>query len=110
MTSKEQEQLRRSWIANADSWRDAVREHKIDSRRAATDAAIVDLIVSLHPENVLDLGCGEGWLARALAAEGINVCGVDASRPLIDAANELGGGTFFALSYEQLCAGNSAAP
>jgi 2-polyprenyl-3-methyl-5-hydroxy-6-metoxy-1,4-benzoquinol methylase len=110
MATKEQEQLRRSWVANADSWRDAVREHKIDSRRAATDAAIVDLIVSLRPRNVLDLGCGEGWLARALAAEGINVCGVDASKPLIDAAIELGGGTFFALSYEKLSAGDAPPP
>lgn len=107
---REKDQLQRSWIANADSWRDAVREHKIESRRTATDAAIVGVVLSLLPRTVLDLGCGEGWLARALASEGISVCGVDASQPLIDAATELGGGTFHVLSYEQLSAADLPAP
>lgn len=110
MGNDETEQLRRTWIANAASWRDAVREQKIASRRAATDAAIVDAITSLAPQTVLDLGCGEGWLARALAARGLRVCGVDASAPLIDAAKELGGGTFHALSYEALRTADLPAP
>ena len=95
-------QLERSWIANADSWRDAVRERKIASRRVATDAAIIDAITALDPKRVLDLGCGEGWLVRELASRGIDACGVDACRPLIDAAIESGGGSFYALSYEEL--------
>ncbi|HEY0160722.1 MAG TPA: class I SAM-dependent methyltransferase [Thermoanaerobaculia bacterium] len=102
MSANEKEQLQRSWVANAGSWRDAVREQKIDSRRAVTDAAIVEAVTARRPANVLDLGCGEGWLARALAAEGIAVWGVDASAPLIEAARQLGGGTFLALSYEEL--------
>lgn len=103
--SEEREQLRRSWVANADSWRDAVRERKIDSRRVATDAAIVDVVAGLTPATVIDLGCGEGWLVRALAAQGIEACGTDASAPLIDAARELGGGSFYPLSYEELSSG-----
>ncbi|HYI12609.1 MAG TPA: methyltransferase domain-containing protein [Thermoanaerobaculia bacterium] len=110
MTIDEKEQLRRSWVANAASWRDAVREGRIASRRVATDAAIVDVVAGLRPGKVLDLGCGEGWLARALAAEGIEVCGVDASRPLIEAATELGGGSFHALSYEELSSGDVTLP
>jgi 2-polyprenyl-3-methyl-5-hydroxy-6-metoxy-1,4-benzoquinol methylase len=102
MSMNEKERLQRSWVANAEAWRDAVREQKIASRRVATDAAVVDAVRSLRPRKVLDLGCGEGWLARALAAEGIDVCGVDASAPLIEAATQLGGGTFHALSYEEL--------
>src|SRR5688572_31612845 len=96
------EQLERSWIANADTWRDAVREGRIVSRRVATDAAIIDAIASLQPKSVLDLGCGEGWLVRELASRGIRGCGVDGSRPLIEAAIEAGGGSFYALSYEEL--------
>jgi 2-polyprenyl-3-methyl-5-hydroxy-6-metoxy-1,4-benzoquinol methylase len=96
----EKEQLQRSWIANASAWRDAVRERKIASRRIATDAAIINTVLSLHPRRALDLGCGEGWLARTLSAQGIEVVGIDASAPLIDAAKELGGGSFHALSYE----------
>lgn len=100
--SKEKEQLDRSWIANASAWRDAVREHKISSRRIATDAAIIDGVISLAPRRVLDLGCGEGWLSRELASRGVDVTGIDSSQPLIDAAKQLGGATFHTASYEEL--------
>ncbi|HEX6099030.1 MAG TPA: class I SAM-dependent methyltransferase [Thermoanaerobaculia bacterium] len=98
----EQERLRRSWVANASSWCDAVRKQQIESRRVVTDAAIVEAVLEAHPRSVLDLGCGEGWLARALASHGIEVTGVDASAPLIEAANALGGARFLALGYEEL--------
>ena len=98
----EKERLRRSWIANAPAWSDAVRQGKIASRRVATDAAIVDAIMSLAPRRVLDLGCGEGWLTRELCSRGIDAIGVDASEPLIRAANQLGGASFLTLSYEEL--------
>jgi 2-polyprenyl-3-methyl-5-hydroxy-6-metoxy-1,4-benzoquinol methylase len=102
MSETERAQLRRSWTANAGAWRDAVREHKIRSRELATDAAIVAAIKSLRPNRVVDLGCGEGWLVRELSAHGIEAVGVDESAPLIESANDLGGGSFFALSYEEL--------
>lgn len=95
------EQLRRSWSANAGAWSAAVREDKIESRRLATNAAIVDAVTQLQPRSVLDLGCGEGWLARELSSRGIEATGVDASQELIDAAREAGG-TFHALSYDEL--------
>ncbi|HEX7807630.1 MAG TPA: class I SAM-dependent methyltransferase [Thermoanaerobaculia bacterium] len=100
--SDETDQLRRSWTANADAWCDAVRNQRIESRRLVTDAAIVDAVLAQHPHRVLDLGCGEGWLARVLSAHGIDVTGVDASAPLIDAARASGGGTFHVLAYEDL--------
>lgn len=98
----EHDQLRRSWVANADAWCDAVRGQRIESRRLVTDAAIVQAILDQHPHRVLDLGCGEGWLARALAAHGIDVTGVDGSEPLIEAARAQGGGEFVVASYEDL--------
>jgi 2-polyprenyl-3-methyl-5-hydroxy-6-metoxy-1,4-benzoquinol methylase len=102
MNTDPTQQLHRSWIANAGAWTSAVREAAIASRRAGTDAAIVDAVLEHRPARVLDLGCGEGWLARALAARGIEVVGVDASEPLIAAAYEAGGGDFHALTYNQL--------
>lgn len=96
------DQLRRSWSANADAWSAAVREQKIESRRLATNAAIVETVLSRNPRNVLDLGCGEGWLTRELASRGIAATGVDASRELIDRARESGGGTFHAMAYDEL--------
>ncbi len=59
-------------------------------------------MAGLAPRRVLDLGCGEGWLARALGARGIAVTGIDASPPLIEAARQAGGGDFHALSYGEL--------
>lgn len=82
-----------------------MREQRIESRRVATDAAIIDAVLSHEPRTVLDLGCGEGWLARALAARGIMVTGVDASPALIEAAKQLGGAAFHVRTYDELLAG-----
>ena len=73
-----------SWHQNADSWTGAVRDHQIESRRLATDAAVVKAVLDRHPRTVLDVGCGEGWLARALHAQGIDVLGVDVVPELVD--------------------------
>lgn len=100
-------QLQHSWLANAPAWTDVVREGRIASRRLATDQAIVDAVLADQPPRVLDVGCGEGWLVRRLAAHGVHVVGIDASPPLIAAAQTLGGGDFRLLSYEEM-AGNPA--
>lgn len=97
-------QLQRSWDVNADAWTRAVREGQIASRRLATDAAIVAAVRERAPRRVLDVGCGEGWLVRALATEGIEVVGVDASAPLVESARALGGGVFYTWSYAEIAA------
>ena len=94
--------LQQSWVANADAWRDAVRENQIESRQVATNAAVVDAVLTADPDRVLDVGCGEGWLCRALAKHGVDAVGVDASKPLIDAARECGGGAFHVRSYTEI--------
>jgi SAM-dependent methyltransferase len=45
-----------------------------------------DLIESLHPQSVLDAGCGTGRVAIELARRGIEVVGVDAEPSMIAAA------------------------
>ena len=94
-----------SWRTNAMPWTAAVRGQQIESRRLVTDPAIRDATLAHAPQSVLDLGCGEGWLARALAARGIRVTGIDAVPALIEQARQAGGGDFRAMSYEDIAAG-----
>jgi 2-polyprenyl-3-methyl-5-hydroxy-6-metoxy-1,4-benzoquinol methylase len=91
-------------VANSSAWCEAVRSGRIESRRLVTDAAIVGAVLERSPRRVLDVGCGEGWLARALSSHGIDVTGMDGSVRLIEAAQALGGATFQALSYDELVA------
>jgi len=97
--------LLESWHDNADAWRDAVRSGAIESRRLATDAAILDATLERRPRKTLDLGCGEGWLVRALTERGNDAVGVDGSAPLVAAA----GGHVLQLSYADLIAKPSRA-
>lgn len=110
MSPDPEAQLRHSWLANADAWTDAVRAGRIASRRLATDQAIIDVALAARPQRVLDVGCGEGWLARVLAAQDVEVVGIDASPPLIAAAQALGGGDFQALSYADIIENPTAVP
>ena len=96
-----------SWNTNATPWTAAVREQRIESRKLVTDLAVVDAVTSRRPASVLDLGCGEGWLVRALAKGGIpTVMGVDAVPALIDQARAAGGGEFRVASYEAIARGD----
>ncbi|MEP6548614.1 MAG: class I SAM-dependent methyltransferase [Gammaproteobacteria bacterium] len=92
-------QIIRSWNTNAGPWARAVQAASIHSRKLVTDRAIVDAVLSLGPARVLDIGCGEGWLARALSASGIKVTGIDAVPELIAAAVQRGGGQFQVAEY-----------
>ena len=76
-----------SWRTNAPAWTVAVREEQIESRRLVTDQAIIDAVLSRSPHSVLDIGCGEGWLAREFASRNIDVVGIDVVPELIEAAN-----------------------
>ncbi|MGH8206679.1 MAG: class I SAM-dependent methyltransferase [Steroidobacteraceae bacterium] len=94
-----------AWSLNATPWVAAVRERQIESRRLATDQAIVDAVAARSPRSVLDVGCGEGWLARALAPTDTHVLGIDAIPGLIECARCSGGGDFRVMSFEDIAAG-----
>ncbi|MCX4684862.1 class I SAM-dependent methyltransferase [Kitasatospora purpeofusca] len=56
-----------------------------------------DVLLGLLPDelggcHVLDLGCGEGIVARAVAARGASVTGIDPSPRMIEHARAAGGG------------------
>lgn len=97
-----------SWQVNAAPWSKAIADKAIESRQLVTNAAIVKAITQLQPVSVLDLGCGEGWLSRALKAElpQANIKGVDAIPALIDAAKNLSTAIDYAVaSYQDIIAG-----
>ncbi len=94
-----------SWNTNAAAWTVAVRQGEIESRKQVTNQAILTAIRHHAPRQLLDIGCGEGWLARELAGDSIEVIGVDATASLIEAARQAGGGDFRLLSYAQIAAG-----
>ena len=92
-----------SWSKNTAPWTNAVRGGEIESRKLVTDKAIVDAVRNRSPRTGIDIGCGEGWLVRAL--DGIEMIGVDVVPGLVDMANAAGGGDFRVMSYEAIGAG-----
>jgi 2-polyprenyl-3-methyl-5-hydroxy-6-metoxy-1,4-benzoquinol methylase len=92
-----------SWHKNTAPWVSAIRDGEIESRVLVTNQAIVDAVRSLSPATGLDIGCGEGWLVRAL--DGVAMTGVDVVPELVEAARHAGGGDFHTMSYEEIAQG-----
>lgn len=91
-----------SWIANAGNWIDIIDNNGIESRKLVTNKAIVDVVSNNKPASVLDIGCGEGWLAKELQSNGIEITGIDAIPELIESAKEKVPGNFIVASYEDI--------
>lgn len=96
--------LLESWQANAELWTSAIREGKIQSRETTTHAAIQQAILAFSPNKALDLGCGEGWLIRSLANQGIEWVGVEGVPALAEKARESGKAEILTLNYAALVA------
>jgi SAM-dependent methyltransferase len=94
-----------AWKQNASPWTNAVRAREIESRRLVTDRAILDTVLACRPQTVIDLGCGEGWLALALQQSGIDVTAVDAVPALAFAAKQAGVADTCVMSYEEIAEG-----
>ncbi|MEX2366015.1 MAG: class I SAM-dependent methyltransferase, partial [Pseudohongiellaceae bacterium] len=102
MTADPEARILRSWQRNAASWIRAIEQNEIHSRTGVTNAAMVTAILSLKPTGVLDIGCGEGWLCRALHGHGIATCGLDAIPELIASARQSGPQHYEVAAYEDL--------
>lgn len=100
MTLHSDKNIINSWLQNAKPWINALRNNEIESRSLITNKAIVDTILEKKPLKILDIGCGEGWLARELNSVGVYVYGIDIVPQLVEEANKQGGGKFQVLPYE----------
>jgi len=107
-----------SWLKNAKPWSAAIDNGEIASRVEVTNAAVVEVLLKSCAQKsfanralkLLDLGCGEGWLMRALdkarkeigMLAGLDMLGVDIVPELIANGEKQGTGRFKTLSYEAL--------
>jgi 2-polyprenyl-3-methyl-5-hydroxy-6-metoxy-1,4-benzoquinol methylase len=97
-----EQQIIRSWNTNAKPWTQAVQAQSIASRKLVTDRAVIDAVRSVGPRRVLDVGCGEGWLVRALSTPEMAITGVDAVPELVAEARRLGRGEFHVQDYHAI--------
>jgi SAM-dependent methyltransferase len=95
-----------AWDEAAVTWAEALRG-RVDPARAVADAAMVELIRQVPTGPVLDAGCGEGWLARALAAHRHRVTAFDGSPLMLELALREGPGTadYRLVTFEEAAAG-----
>jgi 2-polyprenyl-3-methyl-5-hydroxy-6-metoxy-1,4-benzoquinol methylase len=89
-----------SW-KNVHPWVAAIQNGEIATRLLITNKVIIDAVMERAAKTVLDVGCGEGWLVRELAAKGIDALGIDAISECIEIANKQKTGRFKVLSYEK---------
>jgi SAM-dependent methyltransferase len=75
------------WSAVAREWTAAVRAG-LDPVRAIACEALVKLVRQVPTGPILDAGCGEGWLARELAARGHRVMAFDGAAGMVAQARD----------------------
>ncbi len=94
MPAGEGDLSRRLWEEHASWW--------IEGFTEGADPEYVDQIIPLAVgeqsgrQRVLDLGCGDGQIARAIARTGASVVGIDPTTNQIDVASARAGGPVFA--------------
>jgi 2-polyprenyl-3-methyl-5-hydroxy-6-metoxy-1,4-benzoquinol methylase len=76
-----------AYSQNARFWVQIIREKLDRYRTELTDAAVLTALGELEGKNVLDGGCGEGYLSREIHQRGATVTGLDVSTSLIEAAS-----------------------
>lgn len=75
-----------TYADNAHFWVKIIREGLDPYRTELTDEQVLDAVGECSGLDVLDGGCGEGYMSRFLLARGARVVGIDTSDSLIQAA------------------------
>lgn len=103
--------LQQSWDDKAADWNAWVGEDGDRNRRVNSDPALHRLLGSVEGLDVLDAGCGTGYLSVKLAAAGGRVTGVDLSPKMIAHARDNAARAGVSVRFEVgSCAALSALP
>jgi SAM-dependent methyltransferase len=81
-------------------WVQIIREHRDKYRNELTDPAMLHAIGEPAGLEILDAGCGEGYLSRILAKKGANATGIDSSTKLIEAARSQNLADILSVSFD----------
>ena len=79
-------EVRASWNSNAAAWDENFDDDGDDHRKYCTDEFLFDMIGNVVDTDILDMGCGNGYLCRKLGRSGARVTGVDISEEMIQRA------------------------
>ena len=88
MPTKDAADTRDFWNRNAADWRVQVGDAGDRNRFLASDPVLWAFAGEVAGRDVLDAGCGTGYLARQLAARGARVVGVDHSEAMLAIARQ----------------------
>jgi ubiquinone/menaquinone biosynthesis C-methylase UbiE len=83
MDKSETEEVREFWNRVADDWEIQVGDEGDSNRRLNSDPVLWQLTGDVRGMDVLDVGCGTGYLSRKLKDRGADVTGIDLSEEMI---------------------------
>lgn len=82
----DEDRVSASWNENAASWDSGFDQDGDETRKHHSDGPMLKLLGDVSGLRVLDLGCGNGYLARKLARRAATVTGIDISEEMISLA------------------------
>lgn len=80
------DEVRDFWNGIAADWQIQVGDEGDANRRLNSDPVLWDFVGNVEGRDVLDAGCGTGYLTRKLARRGARVVGVDLSDRMVEIA------------------------
>lgn len=95
-----------NWNANADLWHDLYDDDGDENRRYQSDEPMLSLLGDVDSKRVLDVGSGNGYLARKLANAGAMVTGIELSDRFLEIARAREEGEQLGITFYHGSAGN----
>jgi ubiquinone/menaquinone biosynthesis C-methylase UbiE len=82
------EEIIKRWDLNAELYASYYSKHGDINREVLVTPVIMEMLGKVADRNILDAGCGEGFLSRLIAERGASVTAVDYSEKLLEIAKE----------------------